>query len=188
MRKNLIINVITLVVTSFLLVFAILAWYVTNAEAQASGVMGVAGNDKGVKYLDTVTAVRYSLSGSTTTNVYEKQNNGQLLLKTSTLQKSGAEPESLTVKPNTYFMIHDLLPDEYEDITIGFKISSGNGRKYDIDLRNISGDEFAKKVDGHTHYVTGVYKYKSISLKYKNGTDVPGLPVDNNYEFFYSYL
>ncbi len=45
MNKKLILNLITLVITTFLLIFVINAWYVSNEQASANGIFGKSSND-----------------------------------------------------------------------------------------------------------------------------------------------
>ena len=45
MNKRLIINLITLVITAFLLIFVVRAWYVTNEKANVSGIVGSSDSD-----------------------------------------------------------------------------------------------------------------------------------------------
>ena len=45
MNKRLIINLITLVITAFLLIFVVRAWYVTNEKASVSGIHAVSASD-----------------------------------------------------------------------------------------------------------------------------------------------
>lgn len=45
MNKKLVINLITLVITTFLLIFVINAWYVTNEKANVSGIIGATDSD-----------------------------------------------------------------------------------------------------------------------------------------------
>ncbi len=60
MKKNLILNIITLFTTSLLLVFIVLAWFVTNQEVSVTGITGATANSKyslklqrGIYYYDT---------------------------------------------------------------------------------------------------------------------------------------
>lgn len=45
MNKRLVINLITLVITAFLLIFVVRAWYVTNEKASVSGIIGSSDSD-----------------------------------------------------------------------------------------------------------------------------------------------
>ncbi len=45
MNKKLILNIITLVITTFLLIFVINAWYVTNEKASVNGIIGATDSD-----------------------------------------------------------------------------------------------------------------------------------------------
>ncbi len=191
MEKNqkikLITNIITLSLTALLLVFSIFGWYVTNSTATVSGVTGVSASDDSVKMLDTVKAVRYSLNGDVTTNTYKKNSSGKLVLDTSEiLYYDDTEATPITVEPNTYFYVNDMLPGEHVDITIGYSIdSSKDGKNYQIYLKNIVGDQFV--VDEKSHYVTGAFRYKNISLKDANDVAASDFEADENYTWFSSY-
>lgn len=189
-RFKLITNVITLSLTTLLLVFTLFGWYVTNSKAEVHGVTGVSASDSSVSMLDDVTAVRYSLNGDITTNKYKKQSGGKLVLVESTVYTASTNTTETIdeFEETTYFVITEMLPGEHVDITIGYTIdSSKDGKNYEIYLKNIVGDEFKEKVDGKTHYVTGAFRYKNISLKDSNGTDAAGFTADTEYAWFSGY-
>ena len=71
MNKRLIINLITLVITAFLLIFVVRAWYVTNEKANVSGIVGETNSDNFTLELQRGT---YN-AGSTTKWTWENTNN-----------------------------------------------------------------------------------------------------------------
>ena len=187
-RFKLITNVITLSLTTLLLVFTLFGWYVTNSKAEVHGVTGVSASDSSVSMLDDVTAVRYSLNGDITTNKYKKQSGGKLVLVESTIYTAATDTTETIdeFEETTYFVITEMLPGEHVDITIGYKIdSSKDGKSYEIYLKNIVGDEFV--VDGKSHYVTGAFRYKNLTLKDANGDPVSDFTADTEYTWFSGY-
>lgn len=186
-KFKMITNIITLSLTTLLLVFTLFGWYVTNSKAEVSGVTGVTASDNSVTMLDEVKAIRYSLNGDTTTNTYHKDSDGRLILVESIVYTALTNTtENVEVEENTYFVINEMLPGEHVDITIGYNInSSKDGKDYNIYLKNIVGDEFI--VDGKTHYVTGAFRYKNISLKDANEVDAPDFTADTEYTWFNHY-
>ena len=187
-KIKLITNIITLSLTFLLLVFTLFGWYVTNSKAEVSGVTGVTGSDNSVHMLDEVKAIRYCLNGDTTTNTYHKDSGGRLELVESIVYTDLTHTtETITeFDEPIYFVVNEMLPGEHVDITIGYNIdSSKDGSDYEIYLKNIVGDDFV--VDGKTHYVTGAFRYKNISLKDANHDDVNDFTADTEYTWFNHY-
>ena len=161
-KVKLIMNLITLTVTTLLLVFTIFAWYVTNSNVSVSGVTGVTANSNYVHFKEDVIAKRTSLNGVITTYTYSIGSGGTLILKR--IDYSDSTPSVTTFAEEQYFNIAELLPGEYVDVTIGYYMDSVmNGKPYTIRLDKINGDTFT--VDQATHSAAGAFKYKSMSLK-----------------------
>lgn len=180
-------SIISLALTALILVFSIFGWYVTNSVATANGITGVSASDDSIQILDTVMAKRYSLNGDITTNTYTKNNDGKLVLVESEIYyESTKTTEEIEVVGTTYFLINEMLPGEHVDITLGYKLnSSKDNENYRVYMKNITADEFV--VDTYKHYVTGAFKYKSISLKDKNGNTADDFTPDTNYTWFNSF-
>lgn len=184
-----IVNIIVLSLTSLLLVCSLFAWYAVNKVANVQGGTGVTANEDSVRILDEIKAVRYSLNGDITTNTYHKNSSGQLILTRSVIYTALTDTtETITEFQTTeYFVIREMLPGEHVDITIGYTIDdSKDGNGYEIYLRNIVGDVFV--IDGKSHYVTGAFRYKNVSLKDQNQTDVSDFVADTEYTWFNHYL
>lgn len=186
------ISFISLTVCLFLLVFSLFAWYITNQTANATGITAVTSNDSSVSFIDDVTAIRYNLNGDITTNTYQRQSGGRLVLKKSVIYTAETDTtETITeFEETTYFVMTELLPGEYVDITIGFNMTEKqDGKNFRIMLRDITADSF--NVDGYTHYVTGAFKYKSLALKdeaHKNtDTNISSFTPDENYTWLNTY-
>jgi len=187
------ISFISLTVCLFLLVFSLFAWYINNQSAQASNITAVTSNDSQVNFIDEVKAVRYNLTGDIITNTYERESGGRLVLKKSVIYTAETDTtETITeFETKTYFVMTEMLPGEYVDITIGFSMTDKNdGRNFRIMLRDITADSFV--VDGYTHYVTGAFKYRSMSLKdeaHKNTANynVTGFTPDSDYTWMNNY-
>ncbi len=45
MKRNLILNIATLVTTSLLLVFLVMAWYISNEQVSVTGIQGSTADD-----------------------------------------------------------------------------------------------------------------------------------------------
>ncbi len=186
-KKNirLILNIITLLATCVLLVISAFAWYITNKEVRATGITVISSDDDTVEILDTVTAKRYCLNDDTITDTYKKINGNLVLQKEEKYTASTGITETITeFEQIEYFRVKEMLPGEWVDITLGYKMDKDNNR-YKIHLRDITGDEFI--VDNYKHYVTGVFKYKSLSLKDKAGNDLSDFTPDSDYTWFSSY-
>ena len=178
-------NILTLFVTCFLLVISLFGWYVSNKEVRATGLTAITSNEDTVDILDEVIAKRYCLNDDTITDTYKKIGKNLVLQKEEIYTASTGKTETITeFQQEEYFRVKEMLPGEYVDITLGYKMDKDNN-DYKIHLRDITGDTF--KVDGYNHYVTGVFKYKSLSLKDKAGNDVTDFTPDSDYTWFSSY-
>ena len=187
-KFNLVINFAFLSVTVLLFVITLFGWYISNREVSASGIGARTSDEKEIVLLDTVTAIRYNLSGDVITDTYSRVNEFDLYLtkRDSLDHETGTHTiETHQVSDQIPFLIYELLPGEYVDITVGYKIKTGhNGSSYKISLNDISGGAFT--VDEITHYASGAFKYASVSLKDKTGTDVVTYD-DIEYSWFHSY-
>lgn len=186
-KKNirLILNIITLLTTGVLLVISAFAWYITNKEVRATGITAVSASDDTVEILDTVIAKRFCLNEDTITDTYKKTNGNLVLQKEEIYTKATNTTEVITeFETIEYFRVKEMLPGEYVNITLGYKMDKDNNA-YKIHLRNITGGEFT--VDGYNHYVTGVFRYQSLSLKDKAGNDVADFTPDEDYTWFSGY-
>ena len=88
MKLRLFVNLITLAVTSFLLIFVILAWYVTNDEVTATGVIGASAEGNNL-YLSSTFVPSENQTTITTLNSNDWKmdlniNTNSLLLPVST--------------------------------------------------------------------------------------------------------
>lgn len=187
-KRKIIINIITLSLTSLLMVFTLFAWYAVNKTANVTAGTGFTADDESVRLLDNVKAKRYFLNGDITTNTYTKNSSGRLVLVESVIYTALTDTtETINEFSETqYFVIREMLPGEHVDITIGYSMdASKDGSNYRISLKNIVGDSFV--IDGKTHYVTGAFRYKNISLKDEDDLDVSGFIADLDYTWFNQY-
>ena len=187
-KIRVIINLVMVFLTSLMLVFSLFAWYAVNKTANVESGTGLTANEDSVRILDEVKAVRYSLNGDITTNTYHKNSSGQLILVRSEIYTALTDTTEIITEFQTpeYFVIREMLPGEHVDITIGYTIDdSKDGSSYEIYLKNIVGDAFV--IDGKSHYVTGAFRYKNISLKDENDEDVSDFVADTDYTWFNHY-
>lgn len=181
-------NMVVLALTSLLLVFSLFAWYAVNKTANVNAGTGVTASEDSVRILDEVKAVRYSLNGDITTNTYNKNSNGKLVLVKSEVYTALTDTNEIitTFQTTEFFVINEMLPGEHVDITIGYSIDdSKDGSSYEIYLRNIVGDAFI--IDGKSHYVTGAFRYKNVSLKDQNDSSVSNFTAETEYTWFNQY-
>lgn len=191
-RFNLISSIISMLICLFLLVFVIFAWYTANDTVKATGITGMTASEDCIHFKDTVTAKRYGLSGSTEENTYTKQSDGSLLLTRQVIYdaSTGTITTITSFEEDTYFSITELLPGEYVDITLGYYMDSQcNGYNYNLKLKNIIADSFKVDYNGvdYTHYVSGAFKYKSMSLKDEEGETPANFTPASNFTWFSSY-
>lgn len=187
-RIKLILNVITLSITALLMVFSLFAWYAVNKTANVTAGTGLTAADDSVHLLDEVIAKRYFLNGDITTNTYNKNSSGRLVLVESEIYTALTDSTEVVTSFQTteYFVIREMLPGEHVDITIGYSMDiSKDGSSYTISLKSIVGDSFV--IDGKTHYVTGAFRYKNISLKDENDLAVSNFTADLDYTWFNQY-
>ena len=181
-------SIASLFVTVLILVFTLYGWYVSNEQASVTGATGVTANDDSVRFMDDVLAVRHNLNGDIITNTYERDTDGKLVLKRSEIYTASTNTTEVitTFAEKTYFVVTEMLPGEYVDVTIGYSIDeSKNGHNYKIYMKEIYGDDFV--IDGKTHYVTGVFKYMSTGLKNASDTSISDFTPDTEYTWFNSY-
>ena len=187
-RMGLLFSTTALFLTCLLMVFILFAWYAVNKQANVTAGTGVTAANESIRILDEVKAVKYSLNGDITTNTYNRNSSGRLVLVKSEIYTAETKT-TVTITEFTeveYFVIREMLPGEHVDITIGYTIDeSMDGSNYTIYLKNIVGDAFV--IDEKTHYVTGAFRYKSMSLKDSNNLDVVGFTPDSDYTWFNEY-
>lgn len=79
-----------------------------------------------------------------------------------------------------------MLPKEKIDITVGYYMDLDcDNSNYFLKLHDLTGESFT--VDGKTHYSTGAFKYKTVSLVDKAGNNVSNFTPDSDYTFLTSY-
>lgn len=187
-RMGLLFSTTALFITCLLMVFTLFAWYAVNKQANVTAGTGVTAANESIRILDEVKAVKYSLNGDITTNTYNRNSSGRLVLAKSVIYTASTDTtETITEFAEVeYFVIREMLPGEHVDITIGYTIDeSKDGSNYTIYLKNIVGDAFI--IDEKTHYVTGAFRYKNISLKDSNNADAVGFTPDSDYTWFNEY-
>ena len=87
---------------------------------------------------------------------------------------------------DTSFKFLYMLPKEKIDITVGYYMDSDcDNTNYFLKLFGLTGGEFM--VDGKTHYSTGAFKYKTVSLVDKSGNPVSNFTPDSDYTFLTHY-
>lgn len=138
MNKRAIINLISLVITTFLLIFVIHAWYITNEKAQAGGIFGSSSNDG-----FTLNLERGIYRGSSTENG-EKVHDWQWV-PTVDLSINNMEPG------NAFFF--------------RFKVRPTGAAKYAIRLNDIS-SSLAKKQDGTEVYTKYYDEFGTVNRSY----------------------
>lgn len=180
----------SLLLTMLLLVMLSFGWYAVNKTANVENATGLVGDDGVVQFEDTVLAKIYYLNGNITTETYTRESNGDLYLTKREYYIEEGTPratENYTVADNQRFFVRSLLPGEYVDVTIGYHMKDeDNGSGYSIGFMDVTGGSF--QLDGKTHYATGAYKWKSVSLKSGsiNGTVVNDFSTAN-YSWFNTY-
>ncbi len=188
-KVNLIMNITTLVVTSLLLIFIVFAWYVTNSQVSVTGVTATTSDETYIHYKNEVVAVRHSLSGDVGTYIYERKASGELECTEYIIKdKDGNTTKHIQVIPanEKKFFMNDMLPGEYVDITLSYYMDdSYDGKNYALRIDNFVADNFV--IDGKTHYTTGAFKYKNISLKNKAGSDIADFS-SSTFSFFNNYV
>lgn len=163
-RTKLIFNITSLLLTALLLIFIVYGWYVTNTSVHVDGITGLTASD-GVEFEETVKATTYYLSGDRTYDTYTRVSDGSLYLtERRYLIVGDSKPtETYSVSERKPFFIEKLLPGEYVDITIGYKLPSKNDNMdYTVGFMDVTGGSFT--LDGKTHYATGAFKWQSVSL------------------------
>lgn len=183
-------SVVSAFLCLFLLIISVFAWYVTNKKTNVTASTGLTADSHLIHFTDTVLAVRHCLSGDVITNTYERKSNGSLELIRSEIDyfDSSKTDEVITTftASQKAFKISEILPGEYIDITIGYYMDeSYDGRNYRFRLDNIDADRFM--IDGKSHYVTGVFKYKNISLVDNNSNTPSDFTPDTSFTFFNEY-
>ena len=138
MNKRTIINLISLVITTFLLIFVIHAWYITNEKAQADGIFGSSSNDG-----FTLNLERGIYRGPRTENG-EKVHDWQWI-PTVDLSINNMEPG------NAFFF--------------RFKVKPTGAAKYAIRLNDIS-SSLAKKQDGTEVYTKYYDEFGTVNRSY----------------------
>ena len=174
-RIRLILNISTLFVCVFLLISTMFAWYTSNKNVSANGISASTDNSNAIIIEPTITTVRHNLNKDTIESVYSMDDNGSLWLKSyikkdkdSVVLENQNDPKDNNGN-SIPFRIEEMLPGEYIDITFGFYLKEEyDNTAFKIKLMNISGGSFV--VDEYTHYVSGAFKYKNISLVDKNET------------------
>jgi hypothetical protein len=183
-KFKIILNMLTLFTTGLLLVALVFGWYVTNKVANVEAGTGLTALNDSITLEDTVIAKIYYLKGDVTTETYQRGANGKLyLIKREFAVAEGEAPatQNYTVSEEKPFFIRSLLPGEYIDITIGYSMDdSFDGANYSVGLMNVNGSgEMTSAtnftLDGKTHYATGAFKWKNISLKSGNITVLQSL-------------
>ena len=92
----------------------------------------------------------------------------------------------ITSFTNTDFRFLYMLPRERIDITVGYYMDLDcDNESYFLKLNDMTGGSFT--VDGKTHYSTGAFKYKAVSLKDESGNNALGFTPDSDYTFLNSY-
>ena len=92
----------------------------------------------------------------------------------------------ITSFANTEFRFLYMLPRERIDITVGYYMDFDcDNEAYFLKLHDMTGGSFT--VDGKTHYSTGAFKYKAVSLKDEDGNNALGFTPDSDYTFLNSY-
>ena len=182
-RFKMISNIIMLSLTALLLVMLSFGWYAVNKTASVEAGTGLTASNDAITFDSTVIAKTYYLKGDITTDTYTREDNGKLyLIKREYYVTEGTAPETqtYTVSNNQPFFIRSLLPGEYVDITFGYSMKDEfDGASYTVGLMNVngSGSSTAQSftLDGKTHYATGAYKWKNVSLKSGNITVLESL-------------
>lgn len=175
-------NILSLSLTSLLLVILAFGWYATNKRAEVTSGTGLTALNDSVSFDNTVIAEIHYLNHITTTETYTRSDNGNLYLIKRTVYDEELETTTETnysLSDRLPFLISSLLPGEYVDVTIGFSISDSlDGADYTIGFMDVNGGgptgRTSFSLDGKTHYATGAYKWKNISLRSgsRNGTVV----------------
>ena len=150
-RMGLLFSTTALFLTCLLMVFTLFAWYAVNKQANVTAGTGVTAANESIRILDEVKAVKYSLNGDITTNTYNRNSSGRLVLVKSEIYTAETKTtETITEFAEVEFVIGEMLPGEHVDITIGYTIDeSKDGSNYTIYLKNIVGDAFV--IDEKTH-------------------------------------
>ncbi len=191
-KFNLISNITSMLLCLTLLIFGLFAWYTSNKEVTANGITAMTSSETSIHFKDTVTAKRYSLTGDITTNTYTKQSDGTLILTKQVLYVAKDDSTTTVTEfaTTTYFSITELLPGEYVDVTVGYYMDPEcNGNTYKLKLTNIVADSFKvqyNEVD-YTHYVTGAFKHRSLSLKDEAGNTPANFTASTEDTWFSSY-
>lgn len=169
-KIRLFVNIFTLIVTSFLLIFFIFGWYTSNKNVNANGISASSADVKNIfieKYLNTI---RYNLNKDIIYDTYEVSSDGMLYLieRHTDYYDSNKTDEtvSYSVVDKKPFFISEMLPGEYIDIKIGFSMSElKNNTSFKICLNNVSGDTFKlDESDLCYHNASCAFKYASVSL------------------------
>jgi len=191
-KFNLISSLVSATLCALLLVFVIFAWYTANDTVKAEGITGMTASSDCIHYKDEVKAFRHNLDGSTVDNTYMKQSDGSLkLVKQVTFDpKTGGLTTITSFASDIYFSITDLLPGEYVDITLGYFMDEEcDGYNYNLKLKDITADSFEvmfNDVD-YTHYVTGAFKHKSLSLVDEEGNTPTDFTPSTDFTWFSTY-
>lgn len=172
------------------IVYFCFAWYAKNAAVTASGMFASVSTDMGMEFTSTVTAVHHQLSDDTITYTYTKADDGTLTLtgKSTTYAETGETEDASSVSGE--YLIEDILPGEYIDVTIGFYLTDSElvGKDYEISLADFafeSANTFTLSGDnlGNTYNVTyGVlpaFKWRTVSTVGEKDTDT------TTYTFFH---
>lgn len=189
-------NIITLTLTCLLLIILSFGWYAVNKTANVTAGTGLTSLNKPVIFDNTVTAKIHYLNHITTTETYTRSSDGYLYLVNRSIHDDDLDTTTETnfdISSKEPFFIRSLLPGEYVDVTIGFSIADEfDGANFSIGFMNVSGSGLngtgAFTLDGKTHYATGAYKWKNISLREGSAT---GTIIDDfqsaDYSWFNTY-
>ena len=189
-------NLLSLSLTSLLLVMLVFGWYAVNKQANVTAGTGLTALNDSVVFDDTVVAEIHYLNHVTTTETYTRSDNGSLYLIKRSIYDQELDTTTETnysVSDNLPFFISSLLPGEYVDVTIGFSIADSlDGANYTIGFMDVNGSgptgRTSFELDGKTHYATGAYKWKNISLRSgsRSGTIINNFST-SNYSWIASY-
>lgn len=170
-RKKLISSMIGIIGSSSFIIGVCFsyAWYANNGSASASNIALIASDYAKMSFSKEVFAQRHFLNGNILSNEYERNEaNGTLNIVHSSLYDANTETnEEIDISniENTSFLFTEMLPREYVDITIKYKLDDIFDQKgYSIILSGFNNNEDNQFViNGHTYDVTGIFKYQIVS-------------------------
>ena len=134
-RSNLVLSLVSLVITSFLLVFTVYSWYTSNQEVKASSIVGATDIEH-----TTFTLERWNESSSAWVNVSKIEQNNSLPGTTIYLRLKCVNENSFEIKLNAKFEgISSNLDTNFVKVNQS-KISYNGVPRYDVVSNKVSVD------------------------------------------------